>query len=99
MRKEELKGACIRSRADWLEHGEKPSKFFLNLENKNRMNKNITEIKVEEDKTIKDPKKILQHVQEFYTQLYSNQDREPIEQLDIQPKRLQMTKETDLTAP
>ena len=34
IRKEELKGAYVRSRADRLEHGEKPSKFFLNLENK-----------------------------------------------------------------
>ena len=39
LRKEDLKGAYIRSRADWLEVGEKPSKFFLNLENRNRVNK------------------------------------------------------------
>ena len=71
----------------------------MNLENKNRINKNITEIKVEEDKTIKDPKKILQHVQEFYTQLYSNQDREPIEQLDIQPKRITNDERDRLDSP
>ena len=29
-----INGAIIRSRCDWLEHGEKSSKFFLNLEKK-----------------------------------------------------------------
>ena len=38
IRKEELKGAYVRSRADWIKHGEKPSKLFLNLEYKNRVN-------------------------------------------------------------
>ena len=27
-----INGAIIRSRCDWYEHGEKSSKFFLNLE-------------------------------------------------------------------
>ena len=44
IRKEDLKGAYIRSRADWLELGEKPSRYFLNLENRNRVNKSISEI-------------------------------------------------------
>ena len=43
-RQEDLKGAFIRSRAEWHELGEKPSKYFLNLENKNKINKTINEI-------------------------------------------------------
>ena len=38
-RQEDLKGAFIRSRAEWHELGEKPSKYFLNLENKNKLMK------------------------------------------------------------
>ena len=38
-----IKGAIIRSRCDWCEHGEKLSTFFLNLEKKwccSKSNKN-----------------------------------------------------------
>ena len=38
----------------------KPSNSFLNLENKNRINKNITEIRIYDNYTIKDPKNILE---------------------------------------
>ena len=32
LRKEKLKGIMIRSRAQWLSEGEKPSKYFCSLE-------------------------------------------------------------------
>ena len=51
-RQEKLKGALIRSRAEWLELGEKPSKYFLNLENRNRINKMINKIKTDDNKII-----------------------------------------------
>ena len=70
LRKEILKGAYIRSRANWLEYGEKPNKFFLNLENKNRVNKNISEIKISEDETITNQSDILNCLKEFYEELY-----------------------------
>ena len=72
LRKELLKGAYIRSRANWLEQGEKPSKYFLNLENKNRINKNISEIKLSEDKTITSQQSILLELKKFYSSLYQN---------------------------
>ena len=70
LRKEILKGAYVRSRANWLEYGEKPNKFFLNLENKNRVNKNISEIKISEDETITNQNDILNSLKEFYEELY-----------------------------
>lgn len=41
LRKEKLQGHMIRSRALWLEEGEKPSKYFCNLESRNFLNKAI----------------------------------------------------------
>lgn len=41
LRKEKLQGHMIRSRALWLEEGEKPSKYFCNLESRNFLNKTI----------------------------------------------------------
>ena len=75
MRKEELKGAYVRSRPDWLEMGEKPSCFFLNLENRNRVNKSISEIKVDEFTTISNQKEILKSVKDFYEELYKRNKR------------------------
>ena len=30
-RNEKIKGILLRSRANWIEHGEKPSKYFCSL--------------------------------------------------------------------
>ena len=74
LRKTELEGAFIRSRADWLDQGEKPSKYFLNLGNKNRVNKNINEIKTDNDTIIKDQGEILKELKKFYQTLYEEKD-------------------------
>ena len=47
MRKTELNGMLIRSRANWLEYGEKASKFFLNLETNNTINRNMQELETD----------------------------------------------------
>lgn len=41
VRKEKLQGHIIRSRAKWVEEGEKPSKYFCSLESRNFLNKTI----------------------------------------------------------
>ena len=71
IKNEELKGSLVRSRAEWLDLGEKPSKFFLNLENRNRVNKIISEIKLDDNTTIKNQMSILEELQKFYKSLYS----------------------------
>ena len=73
IRKENFKGAYIRSRANWLEYGEKPSKFFLNLENKNKVNKNISEIELDNGRTITNQQEILSNLKKFYENLYQRQ--------------------------
>ena len=74
LRQEELNGAFIRSRAEWHELGEKPSKFFLNLENKNKINKTISEIKLDDNRIINDQHKILNELKNFYQNLYSKKE-------------------------
>lgn len=41
IRKEKMEGHMIRSRAKWVEEGEKPTRYFCNLENRNYLNKTI----------------------------------------------------------
>ena len=37
LRKEKMDGELLRSKLKWMEFGEKPSNFFLNLEKRNEM--------------------------------------------------------------
>ena len=76
IRKQKLEGALIRSRADWLDYGEKPSKYFLNLEHKNMINKNINEIKINETTTVTDQEAILSELKTFYENLYAEKQIE-----------------------
>ena len=52
LRKKKLKGHYIRSRAKWIEEGEKPSKYFCNLEFRNYFSKIISIIRLENGKKL-----------------------------------------------
>ena len=98
--KEELKGAYVRSRADWIEHGEKPSKLFLNLENKNRVNKNISEIKLDDQTTITNQNEILVCLRNFYSDLYKAREMPTTEtNYEIHPNRLNQKEKDRLENP
>ena len=68
---EKTKGMIIRSKAEWYEEGEKPTKYFLNLEKRNYNNKTISRLKLG-DSFAEDKKHILSELQEFYQKLYSS---------------------------
>ena len=44
LRNQKIKGIIFRSRAKWYEEGEKNTDYFLNLEKRNYINKNMSEI-------------------------------------------------------
>ena len=66
-----VNGLIIRSRARWHEHGEKNSKYFLNLEKRNSIRKHIRKLYLSGVLTT-DPFKILDAQQHFYKHLYSS---------------------------
>ena len=43
---EKVKGIIIRARARWHEHGEKSTKYFLNLEKRNHVKKHISKLAI-----------------------------------------------------
>ena len=63
----------LRSRARWVEHGEKSTKYFLNLEKRNYNNKVITKLKTNNGDEIVDPVDILKEEQNIYENLYSTE--------------------------
>ena len=79
IREYRLKGALVRARWQQLAEGEKPTKFFLNLENRNFVSKHIRELKVN-DQTINNPKDILNEMKVFYENLYKERETPNIEE-------------------
>ena len=100
-RKEELKGALIRSRAEWLDLGEKPSNFFLNLENRNKINKMINEIKLDDNSIITNQSKFLDKLKDFYQKLYSEKiiDIDKEDDLILKPKTISEEEKLKLEQP
>ena len=70
---EKLNGVIIRVRARWHEHGEKKSKYFLNLEKRNHIKKHMRKLKISGVITT-DPFSILAEQKRFYQELYESQN-------------------------
>ena len=74
LRKEKLNGLILRSKAKWIELGEKPSKYFCGLEKRNYTNRTVTRIVNNKNETVTDQKMILKEITSFYENLYSSRD-------------------------
>ena len=72
LRKHKLQGNYIRSRAKWIEEGEKPSSYFCKLESRNFIRKIIPKLELDSGEVIYDQTKILTETKSFYTKLYEN---------------------------
>lgn len=83
LRKEKLRGHFIRSRAKWIDEGEKPTKYFCHLESRNFLNKIIKKVFVSEEKILYKQSEIMEEVKSFYEKLFKNSDSELVD-IDIQ---------------
>ena len=77
IREDKLKGHQIRSRYQHIKEWEKPSKYFLNLEKKIYLNKNIAELKLDNEETITNPNKIIKLQCDFYSNLFKTTNSTP----------------------
>lgn len=74
IRQEKLKGHMIRSRAQYIDQGERPTKYFCALEKHNYVSKIISCIEQENGTKITDQEEILTATKEFYENLYKSRD-------------------------
>ena len=74
LRNKRIEGIAVRSRIRWINEGEKVSKYFCNLENRNFLDKSMNCLERENGVVITDQKTILAEVQDFYKNLYSFRD-------------------------
>ena len=73
----------------WVEEGEKPSNYFINLESKNFVNKTIPKLINNEGIVIDSQSQILEEAKNYYKHLYSK--RETLNILDLKRKSLTTT--------
>ena len=71
IREPKIKASMLRARVEIYEEGEKPSKYFCNLEKRNYINKTISKLQCNNN-MITDPKCILKEQKNFYQNLYTS---------------------------
>ena len=76
IRKDKLNGIMIRSRAQWLSEGEKPSKYFCSLEKFYYTEKTVKKIVTDDRQVIMDQKEILNELKNYYANLFRSRDTE-----------------------
>ena len=70
----QMEGLIIRTKANWKENGEKPSKYFCSLEKRNFVNKNIVKVVNDKNESVTNQEEILNEIKLFYQVLYQNND-------------------------
>ena len=78
IREKRIEGVLLRSKARWVEEGEKVSRYFCGLEKRHYVSKTMTKI-VDKGKNITESKCILERVKLFYETLYENKEVEDCE--------------------
>ena len=66
---DEIKGIITRSRIQWVEEGERSTKYFMGLEKASQKNKSITKLMDESRNILTTQEDISEHVVTFYQSL------------------------------
>ena len=74
-------GIRIRSKCDWYEHGEKSTKFFLNLEKKSGNQNHIRKLIIDE-KQIDGNIEIFKKIENFYETLFKTQSFKNVSEIE-----------------
>ena len=74
-----LQGMIVRSKVNWLQHGEKPSKYFTKLESRNFVSKRMSFLEKENGDIIYEQKEIMEETKIFYQNLYEKRDVDTID--------------------
>ncbi|GFR67432.1 LINE-1 reverse transcriptase homolog [Elysia marginata] len=82
LRAQIMKCVLIRSKARWINEGEKVSRYFCNLENRHYTSKRMNSLINEKGEEIKDNELITNEVKQYYEHLYKSQEGK-IEDIDL----------------
>jgi hypothetical protein len=73
IRKYYINGIFPRNKLKWIEHGKKPTKYFLSLEKRNYVIKTVSKL-VTDDGIVASQKDVLNEIERFFKVLYSCKD-------------------------
>ena len=85
-------GAIIRSKSNWIEKGEKSTRYFLNLEKRNQRQKLITKIYNEKGEMVEGTKPIIHTIKEYYESMFCSCDLPVVCFDDILPQECETYK-------
>ena len=71
---DEGKHAMFRAKCRWVEKGERPTKYFFNLEKKNYNKKTIGELRLQDESTTCNEQEILEQIEAYFKNLYSSEN-------------------------
>ena len=78
LRRKKMEGVAVRSKAKWIQDGEKPSKYFCNLENRNYVSKFMNMLITKDGVCLKTQDEILLETKRHYHNLYKSKETENI---------------------
>ena len=64
------RGIIVRSRVQWVEDGEKSTKYFLNMEKRNQIKKSVKKLVINKDE-VENPHLILRELKRYFMHKYS----------------------------
>ena len=70
IREYKIKGQQLRNKMQWLSEGEKPTRYFCNLENKHFIEKTIKKLQLSDGRFITDQKEVLSNIRNFNVSLF-----------------------------
>ena len=83
LRQEKLKGHIIRSKSEYIDKGEKPTKFFCGLEKHNYVSKTMPKLERTDGTILNKQSEILSETENYYKNLYTSKD-DILDNIDIQ---------------
>ena len=89
-------GIIMRLKSNWYEFGEKTSKYFLNLEKRNKAKSHVHTIIMENNPEISEPQVIPLRIKEFYSTLYKRRSTKGEEECLEYLKTLKIPKLRDV---
>ena len=92
---EKGRAAIFRSKCRWVEKGERPTKYFFNLEKRNYNRKTITELRIEGETTTNNERQILEAIEKYYNELYASVNNSQENDVDQFIEQLKIPKLTD----
>ena len=79
LEKQKAQKIIFRSKCNWASYGDKPTKFFLNLEKKKFQDKLISQVRGCDGSLKQGSKEVLSAITDFYTTLYTKDNNEDLE--------------------